>query len=122
MPVNDCLRKSGQLLIEEMFERRGRQRITIRIPSDVVWGWKHEEGGFTLYDSFCKGSPEKFDMRVREYAETFIRNSFPDLFNLSRIYGVRPGRAGDMDYGFVFTRRSDGRKVKLIIEQLCDYD
>lgn len=113
--VNDCLKRSGQLLIKEMLDRKNRETLTIRIPSEVVWGWKHEEGGFTLYDSFCKGSPDKFDTRVKEFTEDFM-----DLFSLTQIYKIRPGRMGEMDYCFVFTRKSDGKQINLILEQLCD--
>lgn len=119
--ANDCLRRSSELLIKEMLDRRKRETLTIRLPSEVVWGWKHEEGGLILKDSFCKGSPAKFDTRVKEFAETFIKDmNFPDPFSLTKIRKIRPGRMDKMDYGFVFTRKSDGRKIKLIIEQLCD--
>lgn len=119
--ANDCLRRSGQLLIREMLDRRGRQELTIRIPSSVVWGWKQEAGGFTLNDSFCRGNPANFDSKVREYALAFIKEGIlPGLFNLTQIYQVEPGRAGEVDYYFVFIRKSDGKKVNLIIEQLCD--
>jgi hypothetical protein len=119
--ANDCLRTSGQLLIKEMLDHRKRQKLTIRIPSDVVWGWKQEAGGFTLYDSFCRGNAAEFDSKVKEFAETFIKDmNFPDPFSITQIYQIEPGRAGAMDYYFVFARKSDGKQVKLVIEQLCD--
>jgi hypothetical protein len=119
--ANDCLRRSGQLLIKEMLDRRKRKSLSIRLPSEVIWGWIQKEGGFTLKDSFCKGSPAKFDARVKEFAETFIKDmNFPDPFSITQIYKIEPGRAGEMDYHFVFTRKSDGKKVNLILEQLCD--
>jgi hypothetical protein len=66
-------------------------------------------------------NPAEFDSKVREFAEIFINEGiFPNLFSITRIYQVKPGRAGEMDYYFVFTRKSDGKKVNLILEQLCD--
>ena len=119
--ANDCLKKSGQLLIKEIFDHREREILTIRIPSTVVWGWKHEEGGFTLNDSFCKGKPTKFDTRVKEFAETFIKDeNFPDLFSITQIYQIEAVRAEEMNYGFVFTRKTDGKQINLVIEKLCN--
>ena len=118
--ANDCLKRSSRLLIKEMFNHRGRRKLTIRIPSEAVWGWRHDDGGNTLNESFCKGNPAGFDSKVKEFAEFFINDgNFPDLFSITQIYQLEPGRAGGMDYGFVFTRKRDGKQIELVIEQLC---
>ncbi len=116
--AQDCLKRSGQLLIREVLDRRGRQKLTIRIPTDVVWGWKHDAGGFTLNDSFCRGDLRDFDSKVKEFAETFMEGGSSNLFSMTQLYQRMAGRNGGMDYGFVFTR-TDGKQITLVIEQLC---